>query len=286
MDQISPANDRPKLTRAEAARRNGALSRGPRTPEGKRRSSMNALKHGLTAATFTLVPGEDGAAFDELEARLAARYRPRDELSAHLVQRLASVMWRQYRADRLEAEVLAEPGHAGASPYAPLGWDAARFAAVQRHQARLDRTLFRLLDALERCQPAPEEEEEEPEPGEPEERQNEPEQPASEVLEPIGTEDARNEPGAASAEPDRVGCESNARPGTDALLVEGTKAVHARSAADRRVARTDADRRSVGDGEAVDVTPPSRGGPDRLSTERPSPGPCGAPPSMQRRCPS
>ena len=189
MDQISPANDRPKLTRAEAARRNGALSRGPRTPEGKRRSSMNALKHGLTAATFTLVPGEDGAAFDELEARLAARYRPRDELSAHLVQRLASVMWRQYRADRLEAEVLAEPGCAGASPYAPLGWDAARFAAVQRHQARLDRTLFRLLDALERCQPAPEEE---PEPGEPEEMQNEPEQPVDGALEPIT--EMQNEP--------------------------------------------------------------------------------------------
>jgi hypothetical protein len=47
-----------KLTRAEAARRNGARSCGPTTPEGNARSSQNALKHGLTAQAFTLLPGQ------------------------------------------------------------------------------------------------------------------------------------------------------------------------------------------------------------------------------------
>jgi hypothetical protein len=108
-------------------------------------------------------------------------------------------MWRQYRADRLEAEVLAERDHLGADPRAPLGWDAARFAAVQRQQARLDRTLFKLIDALERCQPA-QEEEEEPEPGQPEEMQNEPEQPVDRARESV--DPVQNEPTLPSAPPD------------------------------------------------------------------------------------
>ena len=81
---------------------------------------------------------------------------------AHLVQRLASVMWRQQRADRLEAEVLEQRDYAGSNLHAPLVWDAARFHAVQRHQARLDRVLFKLLDELERHAPAMEEVQNEP----------------------------------------------------------------------------------------------------------------------------
>ena len=57
--------------RAEASRRNGAKSCGPKTPEGKARSAQNALKHGFRAQKHMVLPGEDAAEFAALEAGAA-----------------------------------------------------------------------------------------------------------------------------------------------------------------------------------------------------------------------
>jgi hypothetical protein len=75
--------------RAEARRRNGARSRGPRTPEGKARSSRNALKHGLRAEEHVVLPDEDAAGFTALEAALIAELAPVGVLRTILVGRIA-----------------------------------------------------------------------------------------------------------------------------------------------------------------------------------------------------
>jgi hypothetical protein len=89
--------------RAAASRRNGAKSRGPKTPEGKARSARNALKHGLCAQRFVVLGDEDLAEFDALEAALTAELAPEGALQAVLARRIVAATWRLERAERLAA---------------------------------------------------------------------------------------------------------------------------------------------------------------------------------------
>jgi hypothetical protein len=102
--------------RAEASRRNGAKSRGPRTSDGKARSSKNALKHGLRAQKHVVLPQEDAAEFAALERALLAELAPVGALQIVLAQRFAAAAWRLARADRMEAEVLEVRSYEGANP--------------------------------------------------------------------------------------------------------------------------------------------------------------------------
>jgi hypothetical protein len=94
--------------RAEASRRNGARSRGPKTPEGKARSAQNALKHGMRAQKYVVLPEEDAAAFAALEAALTLELAPQDVLQRILVGRIARAAWRLDRAERIEVDLFAE----------------------------------------------------------------------------------------------------------------------------------------------------------------------------------
>ncbi len=81
------------------------LSGGPRTEAGKAVSSMNSLKHGLTAKTVVL-PGENKADFDRLHRQLLDEHAPAGALETELVAEIAACLWRLQRARRYESKVL------------------------------------------------------------------------------------------------------------------------------------------------------------------------------------
>jgi hypothetical protein len=80
----------------------------PKTTEGKARSAQNALKHGLRAQKYVVLPEEDAAEFAELEAALVTELAPVGALQSVLARRVAVAAWRLARADRIEGELFEE----------------------------------------------------------------------------------------------------------------------------------------------------------------------------------
>ena len=84
-----------------ANRLNASKSTGPKSALGKRRSRLNALRHGLTAETVITI-FENAKEYRRLETDLVAEYSPRTPLEKQLVIRLASLVWRVRRAAAIE----------------------------------------------------------------------------------------------------------------------------------------------------------------------------------------
>jgi hypothetical protein len=85
-----------------ANRLNAQKSSGPRTPDGKRRSRQNALRHGLTAQTV-IGALEDADEYRAFEADILAGCSPRSSVEHALASRLASLLWRLRRATAIES---------------------------------------------------------------------------------------------------------------------------------------------------------------------------------------
>jgi hypothetical protein len=117
----------PSAARQTANAANARLSTGPRTPEGKARSSENARKHGLTAKDMIIGP-EDREEFDELVASA----------------------WNLRRIRRMETGLCA-----GAATYQDLLNDdeiQTTLDRLARHKTRIERTFHRSLKELKALQ--------------------------------------------------------------------------------------------------------------------------------------
>ena len=88
-----------------AFRKNAKQSTGPRSPEGKARSSQNARKHGLFARDAVL-PDENPEDFLQLIADLEQELEAGSPFERRLVHHIACTEWRMRRLVRLETGAL------------------------------------------------------------------------------------------------------------------------------------------------------------------------------------
>jgi hypothetical protein len=144
------------MTKAESNRINAQHSTGPKTPEGKHRSSLNALRHGLTGQ-IVVMPNEDLAAYQRHVKALNDEYNPQGHTEALLVQAIADATWRLNRVASTEATLQAV---AAADQPDPIQEAIAASAASQSkgmsslsiHGERLSRQFERSLRQLRELQ--------------------------------------------------------------------------------------------------------------------------------------
>jgi hypothetical protein len=86
----------------KANQENAKRSTGPTSIEGKKRSSMNAMTHGVFAQ-IPILPGEDEVALTSLADAINNTYKPKDAMELILVERIIMATFRQIRLREAEA---------------------------------------------------------------------------------------------------------------------------------------------------------------------------------------
>jgi hypothetical protein len=89
---------------------NAQLSTGPKTAEGKARSSRNAIKLGMFCKKL-LVGGEDPAELKAMREGMLRRLNPRDALELAVVEQIVTSHWKLRRLTAAEHEAFREQEH-------------------------------------------------------------------------------------------------------------------------------------------------------------------------------
>jgi len=108
-------------------------SGGPRTPQGKARSKLNALKHGMLFKGV-LLKGEQSADYFALLNGLREDYQLQGKLAETLIENLAVLIWRRRRFMQAEVAAISEKIEFMQSEYLTnqrvQAWDYSRTATA------------------------------------------------------------------------------------------------------------------------------------------------------------
>src|SRR5438876_2923375 len=96
----------PTERQSESARINGAKSHGPKSAEGKKKSSRNSLRHGCTASHTIILACEDPKDFERMVEKYDNMYKPVTLEEQDLVAEMISARWRIRRATGVETNLI------------------------------------------------------------------------------------------------------------------------------------------------------------------------------------
>lgn len=141
-------------------------STGPRTPEGKRRSSLNARRHAVTARVHIATP-EESEVFDAHMKSWLDALQPVGTIERELAIEIASLRFRLKRAASTEnsifalgheqyAESLSDHPQAGAALAEGMTWirECKSLQLLTLYESRIRRALEKATEELKRQQDA------------------------------------------------------------------------------------------------------------------------------------
>ena len=150
--------------KSETARQNGAKSKGPITPEGRRASARSNLKHGLLSESVVL-EGESIERFNALHDEIFALVEPEGPIETSLAENMIMCRWRQMRLWVLESAAVnyemrkQAPAHQNeddptraALAHRTLIDETRSLEVLNRYETRFDRQFNRAIQRLQELQ--------------------------------------------------------------------------------------------------------------------------------------
>ena len=96
----------PTQLKSETARVNGAKSHGPKTAEGREKSSANSFKHGLSARNIVVLESENDEDFWTVHNDQMEIHQPATPAEKDLVDQMVAARWRVLRLQSIESGLL------------------------------------------------------------------------------------------------------------------------------------------------------------------------------------
>jgi len=127
----------------DANQANSQKSTGPKTEEGKAKSSLNRLSHGFASST-RFVKGEDPAVFNLLLDDLISEHQPATPTEQILVEQMAHHHWINLRATRLQDHEIA--------CHLQIGMTPAKLGLFIRYQTSAERSFHKAHTELLKAQ--------------------------------------------------------------------------------------------------------------------------------------